>query len=224
MNTTEVKTKGIIKSFEDLWKYARKQFLEYEKLEGIPDWEEYDFSIDCSEDQMKFKDMLQIRCIEELTEATDALDNEEHFYEEVTDALNFFLSAYCMLGTDFKAVIPGDKKTWEEAAKCSLGLGIPYPISIKKIAEEESQSEKDELYISFYYIVQSIGLLCNHLKNRPWAQSNYLVSMHDFEEDLKCLWLCFWDILGRLGLTEAKIFDLFERKYLVNKFRIESGY
>ena len=101
MNTTEIKIKHKINSFEDLYKYANKQFLEYEKIEGINNWKEYDFSIDCSQDQMKFKDMLQIRCIEELTEATHTLDNEEHFWEEIGDSLNFFLSAYVMLGVDF---------------------------------------------------------------------------------------------------------------------------
>ena len=225
MNTTEVKTKGIVKSFEDLWKYARKQFLEYEKLEGIPDWEEYDFSIDCSEDQMKFKDMLQIRCIEELTEATQALDNEEHFYEEVTDALNFFLSAYCMLGVDFKKPALEEGKTWQEIAETclALGQGGDY-LEMKKIFENNDQDAKDDLFVFFYYIVEKIGALCNHLKNRPWAQSNYLVSMHDFNSDLKGLWICFWDVLGCLDLSKEQIFDLFERKYLVNKFRIESGY
>ena len=62
-----------------------------EKIEGIANWKEYSFSIDCAQDQMKFKDMLQIRFIEELTEAS-AAEEYEHFWEEITDALNFFLS------------------------------------------------------------------------------------------------------------------------------------
>ena len=83
MNTLEINYKHKINSFDDLWKYAKKQFIEYEKLEGR-DWKNYDFSIDCAEDQMLFKDMLQIRCIEELTEASVAFENgeKEHFYEE----------------------------------------------------------------------------------------------------------------------------------------------
>ena len=78
-----------------------KQFVDYERLEGI-NWEEYDFCIDCADDQARFKDMLQIRFIEELTEASASLDEpDEHFWEEIGDAINFFLSAMCMYGVDF---------------------------------------------------------------------------------------------------------------------------
>lgn len=205
MNTTEIKLKHIINSFDDLYKYAMKQFLHYEKIEGIDNWKEYDFSIDCSEDQMKFKDMLQIRCIEELTEATHTLDNEEHFYEEVTDALNFFLSAYCMLGVDFK-----DFKDPEQIMK-------------------ETTPSNFKIHLSwigslFYEIVDTIGDLCNLLKNRPWAQSNYLVSMYDFDLRLHTLWNTFWSVLARLALSKEQIFEMFERKYLVNDWRIKTGY
>ena len=169
MNTLEVKIKGLIKSFDDLYKYAYKQFLEYEKLEGIENWKEYDFSIDCSEDQMKFKDMLQIRCIEELTEATHALDDENHFFEEVTDSLNFFLSAYCMLGVDFKL--------FENPERILSNNYFDY-VNLKDIRNIYT------IKIGFYSIVNDIGDICNLLKNRPWTQSNYLVSMLDFNERL----------------------------------------
>ena len=206
MNTTEIKTKNIIRSFNDLYKYARKQFLEYEKIEGIDDWEEYSFSIDCSKDQAKFKDMLQIRFIEELTEATHALDNKEHFYEEITDAINFFLSAYCMLDINFKDLTSPLKFLNEE----NLIAKIIYPYKT--------------YCLEFYPIIDAVGDLCNLLKNRPWAQSNYLVSMFDFNEKLNVLWDMFWKMLGDIGLSSKDIFDLFERKYLVNKWRIKTGY
>ena len=205
MNTTEIKLKGIINSFDDLYKYSMKQFLEYEKLEGINDWKEYDFSIDCSNDQMKFKDMLQIRCIEELTEATHTLDNEEHFWEEITDSLNFFLSAYCMYGIDFNK------------------LPNAQLILIQNKKEEPIINFK-MCSILFYKIIDDIGDLCNLLKNRPWAQSNYLVSMYDFEIRLNKLWIDYWIMLGNLGLTKERIFEMFERKYAVNAWRIKTGY
>ena len=103
MNTLEIKYNHKIQNWEDFKKFAKLQFLNYEKLEGR-DWKTYDFSIDCSEDQMLFKDMLQIRCIEELTEASIAFKEKdfEHFKEEITDALNFFVSALCMCNYDMK--------------------------------------------------------------------------------------------------------------------------
>ena len=211
MNTTEVKVKGIIKSYRDLWKYAKKQFLAYEKIEGIDDWEEHDFSIDCADDQMRFKDMLQIRCIEELTEATHALDNEEHFWEEITDALNFFLSAYCMAGVDLSSM-PSPKN-------CVFAT-----LERFSFAKLLMPSARKTLYAFFYMIVDAIGDLCNLLKNRPWTQSNYLVSMLDFEKRMKELWIDFWGTIDWLSIGEERLFELFERKYLVNQFRINSGY
>lgn len=202
MNTTEIKVRNIIRSFPDLFKYAKKQFIEYEKIEGISDWKEYSFSIDCSQDQMKFKDMLQIRCIEELTEATHSLDNQEHFYEEVTDSLNFFLSAYIMLDIDLsklenpELILLGQRTLWSE----------------------------NDIKLAFYNIVDDIGDLCNLLKNRPWSQSNYLVSMYDFNIRLQKLWYTYWNTLSNLGLDKKKVFIMFEKKYEVNKWRIKTGY
>lgn len=220
MNTLEIKTKGIIKSWEDLYKYAYKQFVSYEKLEGIDNWKKYDFSIDCSEDQMKFKDMLQIRCIEELTEATHALDNYDHFLEEITDAINFFLSAYCMLGVDF------NKFNFEIQKKHFEINYLNTPECLKNCFEEGkvNYSFKSTLYVLFYKIVNDIGNLCNLLKNRPWTQSNYLVSMLDFNERLEELWKTFWGVMVDIGLSDKMIFELFERKYLVNKWRMKTGY
>lgn len=202
MNTTEIQVKNIIKSFDDLYKYAKRQFIEYEKIEGISNWKEYSFSIDCSQDQLKFKDMLQIRCIEELTEATHALDDDEHFYEEVTDSLNFFLSGYIMLDIDFSKL---------DNPECIL-LG------------RRTLWDYDDIKLSFYNIVNDIGDLCNLLKNRPWSQSNYLVSMYDFNIRLNKLWNTYWSTLSDLGLTKEDIFTMFEKKYRVNKWRIKTGY
>ena len=216
MNTIEVKVKGLIKNWDDLYKYAYKQFVAYEKLEGIKDWKKYDFSIDCAEDQMKFKDMLQIRCIEELTEATHALDNYDHFLEEITDAINFFLSAYCMLGVDFKDFCYPDEIIQFYA--------FEFNFNNLNMGPSVFSHPMDILYSRFYNIIDCIGNLCNLLKNRPWTQSNYLVSMLDFKERLNELWLCFWDTINWLKLTDEKIFELFERKYLVNQWRMKTGY
>ena len=48
MNTSDITFNNEIKSFDELFKVAKDQFLLYEELEGITDWEEYNFSIDCS--------------------------------------------------------------------------------------------------------------------------------------------------------------------------------
>lgn len=204
MNTLEVKLKYHIKDWPSFYKLAKKQFLAYEKLEGIDNWDEYDFSIDCGEDQLKFKDMLQIRFIEELTEASAALDDSDHFLEEITDALNFFISAYIMLGVDFSKLDDPD-----------IYLASKYNLQIP--------DEKD-ICLMTYPLVHYVGQLCNLLKNRPWAQSNYLVSLTDFNIRLNTLWTNFWKYIGILGIDKFTLFELFERKVIVNEYRIKTGY
>lgn len=208
MNTTEIEYSGQIKSFEELFDLAKKQFVHYEQLEGIENWDDYDFSIDCAEDQMKFKDMLQIRFIEELTEASVSLpEPEEHFWEEIGDALNFFLSAYAMLGVDFNS-LPSPSKYLNKGK----GSGKIRPESLS------------EFCLFAYPIIEKVGWLCNLLKNRPWAQSNYLVSLQDFDERLLALWKTFWMYLGDFNLSDEDVFEMFYRKYKVNEFRISTGY
>lgn len=209
MNTTEVEYNDNIKSFNELWSYAKDQFLEYEELEGIQDWDLYSFSIDCSEDQMKFKDMLQIRFIEELTEASKSMEEpDEHFWEEIGDSLNFFLSAYIMLGLDLNKF---------NSPELLLYKGTEDHMLMEKPSYKDFSND-------VYPVIEAVGYLCNLLKNRPWAQSNYLVSMLDFNERLEDLWFKFWKFLGNMKLQSKDVFELFWRKYQVNKFRIETGY
>ena len=213
MNTTDVEVKGFIRSFDDLYMYAKEQFLMYEKLEGIDDWEAYDFCIDCPEDQAKFKDMLQIRFIEELTEATKTLDNVEHLKEELTDALNFFLSAFVMVGADFSNL-----------PKPESMLPPYYSLESGRDFGRGKFEDITDVWSETYRVIEAVGYLCNLLKNRPWAQSNYLVSMLDFNKRLLSLWCNFWRYLFIWGLDKNTIFEMFERKFEVNCFRVETGY
>lgn len=204
MNTTEISIKHKINSFSDLFKYAKTQFLNFEKIEGIENWKEYEFSIDCSEDQIKFKDMLEIRFIEELTEASHSLDDENHFLEEMTDSLNFLLSSYIMADYDLeKLENPENYLTNQKSFEL---------ISFQQIS------------VYFYPLVHQVGAICNLLKNRPWTQSNYLVSLYDFDVEMNKLWKLYWQTLNLLKINKNKIFELFERKYLVNLWRIKTGY
>lgn len=206
MNTLEIKVKGIIKDWDSFYKEGKKQFLAYEKIEGISNWKEYDFSIDCSADQIKFKDMLQIRFIEELTEASQALmlEEKEHFWEEITDALNFFISSFIMLDVDFNK--------------------LPNPENFLAKEDKREIPNFKNFSLITYPLIHNVGCLCNLLKNRPWAMSNYLVSMVDFNSRLEVLWISFWKYLGQLGIDKNILFDLFERKILVNQYRIKTGY
>ena len=206
MNTTDIKFEGQIKSFPELYEEAAKQFVHYKSIEGQDNWEEYDFSIDCSCDQMMFKDMLQIRFIEELTEASISIpENDEHFWEEIGDSLNFFLSAYIMLGVDFNT--------------------LPSPERYLRTNTVKIKPDNSSQFALFAYpVIEGVGYLCNLLKNRPWTQNNFLVSMYDFNQRLEELWIKFWKFLSNLGVNQRDVFEMFYKKYKVNEYRIATGY
>lgn len=208
MNTLEVQVNHHIKTWGEFYQTAKEQFLAYEKLEGIPNWELHDFSIDCADDQARFKDMLEIRFVEELTEASACLDEGvEHFLEEVTDSINFLLSAYLMAGYQPLTELPDIE-----------------PFLAKDPTQIIKPASVDEMALPAYNLVHRVGWTCNLLKNRPWAQSNYLVDLLQFKERLIDLWVYFWKWIGSLGIDKKRLFDLFERKVEVNKFRIQTGY
>lgn len=200
MNTSEVKLEGLIKSWGDLYRITWEQFITYEMIEGR-NWLKYDFSIDVPEDQLMFKDMLQIRMVEELAEAFEAYRqrSSEHFQEEIADSVNFFMAAYHMCGCDLKEMVDPDLLMRPVLTLCSL---------------EETLWE----------ITYKAHILCNLLKNRPWSQSNYLVSLDEFNERLKDLWETFWRGIFKLGVNSYGIFENVERKYLVNRHRLNTGY
>lgn len=210
MNTAEVVVPEELKvhNFEDLWRLAERQFLEFEVIEGnIKEptreaWKKFDFSIDCPQDQALFKDICY-RVIEELTEAEGAylVREEDHFFEEIIDSFNFLISSYLMLHLgedDFKA------------------RDLPLPKSGQKIVKNPADY--------CWPIVYRIGSLCNLLKNRPWSQTNYLVSLKDFKEREEEVWAFFLWFLGDLGITPEVLFDEFSRKLAVNLYRIETSY
>ncbi len=161
----------------------------------------YDFDINVYQDQQIFKDFLQIRFIEELTEAMADTQNINHFKEEITDAFNFLVTAYSIYGW-------GNDLEWRFDASVT-------PLEIS------NTSEIKEL---MWNIVQLVGNTCNHLKNRPWRQSQYLVDLYIFEKDLKEIWVYFNYVLSLLGITPREIFEQWSLKYQVNKFRLDSNY
>ena len=82
----------------------------------------------------------------------------------------------------------------------------------------------EEMSLLTYPLIHKVGYLCNLLKNRPWAQSNYLVSMLDFKTRLIELWKAFWKYIGTFGINKETLFELFERKVIVNEWRMKTGY
>lgn len=159
-----------------------------------------DFDINTYQDQQIFKDFLQIRFTEELTEAFADTTNTSHFKEEITDAFNFLISSYIISGYEHFL-------DWEE----DLNPCVDY-------------TNKDLLSIRFWNIVQSVGDVCNLLKNRPWRMSQYLVDLHIFEKKYRKLWKDFNALCNFLNISRKELFENWSLKYQVNSFRLDTKY
>lgn len=208
MNTQNIEVDIKVNNIEDMYKYAKLQFEAFNKIENRPSYNDgYQFCIDDPKDQMWFKQFIQMRFCEELAEAEEARENDQHFMEELTDAFNFLLAATIMVGKDAKWV----KEKWESRKE----IEIPY-------WAENGESFEDSLLVKLQF---NAHWLCNLLKNRPWAQSHFPVSKKEFSERLNKLWET-WSFYLRdfHKLDEKDIFDYFAKKYCVNMFRIRSGY
>ena len=209
MNTLDYKPfiyKGD-KSFNDIFskqKIIFDQYMKHEKndIKG--------FDINCYEDQQLLKDFLQIRFVEELTEATCS-KNYDHFEEEMIDAFNFLVEAYIIYGWDYSIL-----NKWDDSKPGEKLITIH--------EKEYFVADYHRFRSNFYIMVERVGLICNFLKNRPWKQSQYLVDLFLFEPTFKSLWVCFNDLCRNLGIRKMRIYKLWSLKYQVNKFRLESGY
>jgi hypothetical protein len=190
-------------AFNFIFEKQKGIFISFMKLEGIniPD---YNFDINCYEDQQLIKDFLQIRFIEELTEATLDINNKDHFVEEMIDAFNFLIESYILYGYDYE-----DLRNWKKINHKDVDLNR-CPITY--------------IHSSFYRVVESVGKTCNLLKNRPWRSSHYLTDLYLFEKNLKDIWIKFNELCNMIDLNEKELFEVWSLKYQVNIFRLKTGY
>lgn len=208
MNTRDITVK-LPKDVNLFWIYNqhKKMFYKFMELEGISNWKEYNFSIDTAADQTIFKDVLQIRFIEELTEATTSGCIIDHFEEEIIDSFNFLLSG--LVALDMKLE---DLPEWKDRKRNKLKLWF-----ILKYRRNKLNTET-------YKVVEKVGLLTNLLKSRPWAQNQLLVDSMMFNKRLVDLWVQFNAYINWLGIDLDTLYKLWYQKSEINYFRLKTGY
>lgn len=208
MNTRDITVK-LPKDVNLFWIYNqhKKMFYKFMELEGISNWKEYNFSIDTAADQTIFKDVLQIRFIEELTEATTSGCIIDHFEEEIIDSFNFLLSG--LVALDMKLE---DLPEWKDRKRNKLKLWF-----ILKYRRNKLNAET-------YKVVEKVGLLTNLLKSRPWAQNQLLVDSMMFNKRLVDLWVQFNEYINWLGIDLDTLYKLWYQKSEINYFRLKTGY
>ncbi len=192
--------------WETIWNMQKEIFNKYMIVEGYPDFKNYDFDINTLEDQELFKTFTN-RVIEELCEATLDLVHPDHFVEEIADALNFLVETYIMYGYDYK-----DLPAWE-------------PINtIKSNLPAMDLKNTRDIKANTYTVVEKICETNNLLKNRKWKQTQYLVDLLIFEENLKDIFKVFNEYVNWCGITEKVLFETWSNKRSVNDFRLNSRY
>lgn len=186
-----------------------------------------EFDIDIYEDQMLLKEFLLERVVEEITEAGAAIkaNHIEHFKEELIDVFNFLLETKIILGEKYKIdedIVGNPIRDYLE--KDWYMKDTPTDINKKELDEEEIQFRLTHIYMKLFHLVETIGLLTNLLKQRPWRESQYPVDVLTFREKWNSIWANFWLTLSFIGFSFEEFKRIWSKKYQVNKFRIDSNY
>jgi len=182
------------------------KYHEIEKQNGFPVFKA-PVNLHGAQAQAKIKDFAW-RITEEVGEALEALakEEDEHFKEELADALHFLTEMSILIG--YKP-----EKTLEEMFKESI------------LGNCESETDQlNEVYFRAGIFIMELGKAMNCLKNKPWKTSQMIT---DVDYLFKCLaktWEVFIDLCDVGGLGADSLYDLYFRKNKVNQFRQRSGY
>lgn len=130
-----------------------------------------------------------------------------HFFEELADAMHFFIEA--TIHSDFDIV--------EE------DLFSAYLAAVAETSEDRSLPAKKCEEFCFEFI-KKIGLAANELKIKPWKQTHMQTDVNRYKVLLKEAWELWFKVWSSLGCTYQFMFELYFRKSEVNKFRQRSNY
>lgn len=178
------------------------KYHDIELRSGLLQTEDCPVNLDDKRGQARIKD-FSWRITEEIGEALDALNNEGgesgllHFHEELIDGLHFLTEMTILSGID--------------ASNWTLNDFI-------QIADKRALNELIALFI------QTLGMMCNCLKNKPWKQTMMKTNKENFYLHLTRVWAIYVSILVSQGFTEEDICDVYFKKSQVNKFRQRSNY
>jgi len=184
------------------------KYHEIEKQNGFPVFKA-PVNLHGAQAQAKIKDFAW-RITEEIGEALEALakEEDEHFKEELSDALHFLVEMSILVG--YKPT-----HTLEELFKTAMYNN----------ANPESEVEQlNEVYYRTGILVQELGKAMNCLKNKPWKTSQMITDVTYFNLCMAKTWEVFIDLCDVGGLGADSLYDLYFRKNKVNQFRQRSGY
>ncbi len=230
MNILDVKIEDLGLTGEDrLDQMFQRQLLLMQKYHSIEDkiipgsTSEVPVNLHDAKGQYRLKDFAW-RITEELGEALEAVRThpqlKEHYDEEIADSLHFLIEFTILSG-----MTPDDI--------------INLNVSCSEISPTEPRDRLDHLYhlfgtsrmrryqtlvTSVGFLVESLAITCNCLKNKPWKQTHMLTDTVYFRARVCRVWRNFISLCSLSGIYPEDLTNLYLRKSEVNKFRQRSNY
>lgn len=213
-HAVEEKIQGdMLKAIFDRQKSLMDKYHDIEAKSGLLQTPDCPVNLDDKRGQARIKD-FSWRVTEELGEALDARNQNDHYQEELIDGLHFLTELTILAGKDYDTLMDGVS---------------PYcPDRLCQLVEDAQDLmlyyESDRLDFWVTHFIEDIGMMCNCLKNKPWKQSMMKTDREAFYVKLNDTWCSYITILVVSGMTAEDIANTYLKKSQVNQFRQRSNY
>lgn len=220
---------------EAIFKKQQKLMDEYHEIEeenGLLYTDSVPVDLDSRFGQARIKDFAW-RVTEELGEAIDAViqyDTPHPCNEEISDALHFLTEMTILAGYEPQdlGIYPSDNmdnlsKLYRGAKRQIMEKPDTIHEFIKDINSCHLRTKKLLTY-STGRIIESMGVLCNYLKNRPWKQSYQKTDKERFETELRRVWHRFIELCLAANISGQGLMEMYFDKNEINQQRIEDDY
>lgn len=226
--TKEEVTGDKLKAIFERQSELMSKYHDIELRSGLLQTEDCPVNLDDKRGQARLKDFAW-RVTEEVGEALDSLHSgdKDHYYEELIDGLHFLTEMSILAGISpeeiFKNVFDRNVKPDEDI----LEVFISRIKQEQRFSLDEESTKPTDIAIDRAFkimgLVESLGMTCNCLKNKPWKQSNMVTDRNAFYQNLAITWKVYIALLS-IELSADEIVDVYLRKSQVNKFRQRSNY
>lgn len=214
-HAVEEKIQGdMLKAIFDRQKSLMSKYHDIEAKSGLLQTSDCPVNLDDKRGQARIKD-FSWRVTEELGEALDARNQNDHYQEELIDGLHFLTELTILAGKDYDTLLDGVFSPY-----CSDRLHQ----MVEDAKDLMLYYESDRLDFWVTRFIENIGMMCNCLKNKPWKQSMMKTDREAFYTKLDDTWCSYITILVVSGMTAEDIANTYLKKSQVNQFRQRSNY
>lgn len=193
-------------------KELMNKYHDIELRSGLLQTEDCPVNLNDKRGQARIKDFAW-RLTEEVGEALDAINDPEHYNEELIDGLHFLTELTILSGFDLISYLKTEIDSNDvDSNDCLTQLYV---------APHKAKNEELGEYV--LEVIKELGMMCNCLKNKPWKQTNMITDINAFNDRLINVWYNYIALLS-LQMSSDDIADTYLKKSQVNKFRQRSNY